>query len=284
MRLACFRFRERVRVGVVLPDDHLLDLSDLVEAPHAGVMRLWERLQDEGMPDPVGRTRISQSQVELLAPVTAPRQFFGIGLNYRTHAREMGLALPRQPRIFIKLPGAVNRPRGTVARPAFANSLDYEGELGIVIGRTCHGVSAADAADYIAGYCVVNDFSIREYVNPDLLLLGKGCAGFGPFGPWLTGADEIADPQAMRIRTWVNGELRQDDSTANQIFTCAEIIEWLSRAIRLMPGDVIATGSPPGTCASRPGSNFLQAGDQVRVAIDGLGELQHEIIEESLRA
>ncbi|MCC5868015.1 MAG: fumarylacetoacetate hydrolase family protein [Gammaproteobacteria bacterium] len=280
MRLACFRFRERTCVGVVLADEQLLDLSDLVETPDAGVMRLWERLQNEGMPDTAGRMRLAQSQVELLPPVPAPRQFFGIGLNYRTHAREMGLEIPERPRVFIKLPGSVNQPRGTVARPAFAHTLDYEGELGVVIGRTCHRVSAANAADYIAGFCVVNDFSIREYVNPDLLLLGKGCAGFGPFGPWLTGADEVPDPQALRIRTWVNGELRQDDFTANQIFTCTEIIEWLSRAIRLMPGDVIATGSPSGTCASRPDSGFLQAGDQVRVAIDGLGELQHDIIDE----
>jgi 2-keto-4-pentenoate hydratase/2-oxohepta-3-ene-1,7-dioic acid hydratase in catechol pathway len=215
---------------------------------------------------------------KLMPPVLDPPHFFGVGLNYRDHAREVGRELKGVPAVFAKLPESVNRPFGSVIRPGFSDTLDYEGELGIVIGQRCHAISAVEARGVIAGYVVVNDFSIREYVNPSHLALGKGYSGHGPFGPWITTSDEVCDPHDLRISTWVNGDLRQDSSTSLMATGCYDLVEFISRFVTLQPGDIISTGSPAGSAAGFEKPKYLKPGDKVRVEIEKLGYIENLIV------
>ena len=211
----------------------------------------------------------------LRPPIPHPPAFLGVGLNYRDHAREAGRTLGATPAVFAKGQGAVAAPYGSVASH-FA-SFDYEGELGVVIGRRCHRIEAADAAGYIAGYVVVNDFSVRELLVPDTLVLAKGGAGHGPFGPWLTTADEVPDPHDLAITTHVNGEVRQSSNTSELHRNCFELVAWLSSALTLEPGTVIATGSPAGSGIGFDPPRWLVPGDVVRVEIERLGAIEHTV-------
>lgn len=212
----------------------------------------------------------------LLAPVQ-PSSFLGIGLNYRAHAAEMGRELPRSPAVFAKARNSISPPYGTILRDPAAPSLDYEGELGIVIGRTCHKVDEARAAEVIAGYVVVNDVTVRERITPEAIMLAKSAITHGPFGPWIVTRDEVPDPHLLRIRTWVNGELRQDGSTADLHFNCYQLIAQLSEALTLQAGDIVTTGSPSGSGNSFTPARWLVPGDVVRVAIDGIGWIEHVV-------
>jgi 2-keto-4-pentenoate hydratase/2-oxohepta-3-ene-1,7-dioic acid hydratase in catechol pathway len=213
----------------------------------------------------------------LLPPVPDPALFIGVGLNYRNHAAEMGRELPRSPALFTKAPGSINTPYGVILRDPDAPSLDYEGELGIVIGRTCRKVPESRAAEVIAGYVVVDDVTVRERITPDAVMLAKGGDTHGPFGPWITTADEIPDPHDLGIRTWVNGELRQDGSTADLHFGCFELVARISAALTLRPGDIITTGSPAGSGNGFQPPRWLEPGDVVRVEIDRIGAIEHVV-------
>lgn len=228
---------------------------------------LGERLDHDGPRQPLDRAR-------LRAPIPAPPAFLGVGLNYRDHAREVGREMV--PTVFAKGQGAVAPPYGTLASP-FA-SLDYEGELGLVIGRRAYRVSEAQAPDHIAGYVVLNDVTVRELNAPNTLVLGKGGPGHGPFGPWLTTADEVPDPHDLAINTHVNGELRQSSNTRELHRNCFEIVAWLSSALVLEPGTVIATGSPAGSGAGFIPPRWLVPGDIVRVEIERLGMIEHRVV------
>ena len=222
--------------------------------------------------DPAGARALAD--VELLAPVAAGR-IIGIALNYRGHAEETGRPIPSTPRPFAKLASATG-PRAPIRLPRFSDEVDYEGELAVVIGRAVRGVSPAGALDHVLGYMVMNDVSARDAQREEpQWLRAKGCDTFAPCGPWLTRADAVADPQDLRIRTWVNDELRQDGHTGDMIFGVAELIAWLSAAVTLEPGDVIATGTPAGVGVAMEPPRFLAAGDRVRVAIDGLGAIEN---------
>jgi 2-keto-4-pentenoate hydratase/2-oxohepta-3-ene-1,7-dioic acid hydratase in catechol pathway len=215
---------------------------------------------------------------ELLAPYRPPT-LLGVGLNYRAHAAETGKALPRQPLLFAKLPGAVAPPFGEIARPHYTSELDYEGELAVVIGREARDVGAADALAHVFGYTVMNDVSARDRQREEpQWIRAKGGDGFAPFGPWVVTADEVADPQDLRIRTWVNGELRQDGSTEDMVFSVAELVSWCSRQFTLRPGDMITTGTPAGVGAGYDPPRFLAPGDVVRVEIEGIGRLEHRVV------
>jgi len=214
----------------------------------------------------------------LEAPVI-PGAAIAIGLNYRAHAAETGQEPPAEPVLFAKMRGTVNRPSGPVVHPEWTRRLDYEGELGVVIGRTAHRVSPADALDHVFGYMVVNDVSARDRQKAEpQWMRAKSGWGFMPMGPWITSADEAGDPQDLRIRTWVNGELRQDTNTSDMIFPVAELVAYASQVFPLAPGDVITTGTPSGVGVGMDPMRFLVPGDVVRIEIDRLGAIEHAIV------
>jgi len=283
MQLARYMTNAGPRIGLIV-DGHLLEVWRKRPALPTTMTRLLAEFDAhrQALQRALGHAdgALPLESVRLLAPVEEPRRFLALGLNYKDHATEMGIALPKQPRLFAKLAGALAAPQADVVAPAFSSTLDYEGELALVIGRRCRAVARQRAHEVIAGYMVLNDYSVREYVNPDLVILGKSCPGFAPCGPWLTTADEVQDPQALPIKTWVNGELRQNSTTREMIFGCAELIEWITRAVELEPGDLITTGSPPGSGAGMRPARFLRPGDAVRVEIEGLGALTNRIIAE----
>jgi acylpyruvate hydrolase len=208
------------------------------------------------------------ADVELLAPVVSPRAIFGIGLNYRAHAAEQGVDLPDAPIVFMKLPSSAAPPHGPIACPAVVKRLDYEGELAVVMG----------SRGRVAGYAVADDVSARDLQRREpQWTRAKGADGFCPYGPSITTADEIPDPHALRLRTWVNGDLRQDATTADMIFRVPQLIAFISETCTLMPGDLILTGTPSGVGMSMTPRRFLASGDTVRIEIDRLGAIEHSI-------
>ncbi len=226
------------------------------------------------------RERLPLASVALAAPILRPPKFLAIGLNYADHVAEAGLETPKLPTVFNKQSTCVTGPTADVHLPRVSSALDYEGELGFVIGARCRHVPRGRAHEVIAGYLVVNDVSVRDWqLRIPTWTMGKSFDTHGPLGPWLTTADEI-DPTGLRLRTWVNGELRQDSSTKQLIFDCAAIVEHLSTAFTLEPGDVVATGTPGGVGIAMKPPRLLQAGDVVRVEIDGLGALENRVVPE----
>ncbi|MGW3039223.1 fumarylacetoacetate hydrolase family protein [Kitasatospora sp. NPDC001159] len=208
------------------------------------------------------------------APVARPGKVVGIGLNYRDHAAEAGAAIPDEPVIFLKPSSTVVGPYDEVLVPRGGEKTDYEAELAIVIGRTARYLdSHAEAAGVIAGYTIANDVTERafQFERGGQWDKGKSAETFTPLGPWLVTADEVADPQALELRLWVNGEQRQHGNTAEMIFPVLELVRYASRFMVLEPGDVIVTGTPAGVTLGRPGTPFLAPGDVVEIEIDGLG-------------
>lgn len=216
---------------------------------------------------------------QLLAPVPNPGKIICIGLNYRDHAGEAGLAAPAEPVVFAKLNNTVNGPYGPVRLPRATEQIDYEGELGVVLGRTCRGVKEADALDYVAGYLVVNDVSARDVQHRNgQWVLGKSPDGFAPMGPALVTADEVGDPQQLDLRTLIGGEVVQSSNTREMIFPVARLISFISEFVTLDPGDVIATGTPEGVGGAQDPPRWLRAGEIVRVEIAKLGALANPIL------
>jgi 2-keto-4-pentenoate hydratase/2-oxohepta-3-ene-1,7-dioic acid hydratase in catechol pathway len=231
----------------------------------------------EAIPSTAPGPPVPLAEAELLAPLP-PGTLLGIGLNYRDHAAETGAELPVQPLLFAKLVSSVTGPAGEVVRPDYTAELDYEGELAVVIGRAARDVPAGRALDHVFGYAVMNDLSARDRQRAEpQWIRAKGGDGFAPFGPWITTADEVPDPQGLSIRTWVNGDLRQDGTTRDMVFSVAELIAFCSSSFTLRPGDVITTGTPAGVGVAREPKAFLQPGDRVRVEIPELGVLEHAI-------
>lgn len=206
--------------------------------------------------------------VTLLAPVPTPRAIFGIGLNYADHVRETGGEPPGQPLVFMKLPSSAAPPNAPVRCPAVVRRLDYEGELAVVMG----------AGGTVAGYAVADDVSARDLQRREpQWTRAKGADGFCPYGPWITTAEEVPDPHALRLRTWVNGELRQDSNTSNLIFKIPELVAFIAETCTLAPGDVILTGTPSGVGMGWDPPQFLASGDVVRIEIERLGAIEHAV-------
>ena len=207
-------------------------------------------------------------QVRLRAPVPDPGAIYGIGLNYADHAAETGRDLPDRPVVFTKVPTAVAPPGGPVRCPAVVRRLDYEGELAVVLG----------GGGRVGGFSVADDVSARDLQKREpQWTRAKGADGFCPWGPWITTPDEVPDPQALRLRTWVNGELRQDASTAQLIFGVERIVDFLAETHSLRPGDLILTGTPSGVGMGLEPPRFLAPGDRVRIEIESLGWIEHSI-------
>jgi 2-keto-4-pentenoate hydratase/2-oxohepta-3-ene-1,7-dioic acid hydratase in catechol pathway len=224
------------------------------------------------------------AEVRLNAPIAAPRKFLGLGLSYRSHATEVvsrGRALPEHQNWFNKQVTAINGPYDPIHMPRVSAQLDYEGEVAVVIGRRARHVRAADAAGAIAGFMVCNDVSVRDWQQRSPTgTLGKSFDTHGPTGPWLTTADEIADPHNLRLRTWVDGALRQDGNTAELIYAFGEMIEELSTVFTLEPGDILTTGTPSGVGQYMHPPQWLSVGQTVRVEVDGLGHIENTVIAE----
>ncbi len=217
--------------------------------------------------------------VALHAPVPRPGKILCIGLNYRDHAAEQNAELPKRPLLFSKFTTCVQRPGGPIRIPRGSTQTDYEAELGVVIGRRASRVAEADALRHVLGYCCFHDVSARDFQFADgQWQRGKSCDTFAPFGPFVATADEIADPHALRIRMRVNGRTLQDSNTNQLVFTIPQLIASISADITLEPGDVIATGTPPGVGCFRKPPIWLAPGDVCEVEIDGLGVLRNPVV------
>ncbi|MER6803476.1 MULTISPECIES: fumarylacetoacetate hydrolase family protein [Streptomyces] len=270
------------RPALLDADGTLRDLSGLV-ADIDGAL-----LADEAA---LGRIRAAADAGELLAldeaglrvgpPLARIGKIVCIGLNYHDHARETGAEPPAEPVIFFKAADTVVGPNDTVLVPRGSVKTDWEVELAVVIGRTARYLeSAEEGLAHVAGYAVAHDVSEREFQieRGGTWDKGKNCETFNPLGPWLVTADEVADPQDLSLRLWVNGELKQDGTTADQIFPVGEVVRYVSRFMTLYPGDVINTGTPAGVALGQPEPKpFLRAGDVVELEIEGLGRQRQEL-------
>jgi 2-keto-4-pentenoate hydratase/2-oxohepta-3-ene-1,7-dioic acid hydratase in catechol pathway len=219
--------------------------------------------------------------VRLGVPWRGMGKFVCVGLNYADHAEESGLALPAEPVLFMKATSAVTGPDDPIVLPPGAKKVDWEIELGVVIGTRARMVDEARALSHVAGYCVVNDVSERAYQleRGGTWDKGKGCDTFGPVGPWLVTREEIPDPQALALTLDVNGQRMQDGSTRTMVFGVAALVSYISRFMTLEPGDLIATGTPAGVGMGRKPPRFLRAGDTLQLAIAGLGEHNTSVYE-----
>jgi 2,4-diketo-3-deoxy-L-fuconate hydrolase len=213
-------------------------------------------------------------------PVRGVGKFIGIGLNYADHAAETGQPVPQEPIVFMKAISCLSGPDDAVVLPKGSRKTDWEVELGVVIGARAQYVEEAEALNYVAGYCVVNDVSERSYQleRGGQWDKGKGCDTFGPVGPWLVTRDEVSDVQDLDLYLELNGKRMQTGNTSTMVFTVAQLVSYLSRFMTLEPGDIIATGTPPGVGQARTPQRFLKRGDQLRLGIAGLGEQQQEVM------
>jgi 2-keto-4-pentenoate hydratase/2-oxohepta-3-ene-1,7-dioic acid hydratase in catechol pathway len=285
MKLTTFTYHGTTRLGVVIGDEDLFDVATvpdlpqdmigLLEAGAPALNRLCEYIAR-------GRGRLSLSQVHLEAPVKRPPKFLAIGLNYADHIEETGRERPEFPTFFNKQPTCVNGPYDPIHRPRVSDKLDYEGELGFVIGRRCRHVPKERAHEVIAGYLIVNDVSVRDWqARAPTLTLGKSFDTHGPIGPWIVTPDEIGDdPHALDLRTLVNGQIRQSSNTRHMIFDCFDQVAILSTVFTLEPGDIISTGTCSGVGVKMAPCGYLKVGDRVRVEIDGIGFIENAVIEE----
>jgi 2-keto-4-pentenoate hydratase/2-oxohepta-3-ene-1,7-dioic acid hydratase in catechol pathway len=281
MRLVTFSDANGTRVGR-LESERVVDLSDAApELPRELAALLAAGPLALGRAATASGTSLALASLRLEAPILRPGKILAVGLNYRAHAAETGRELPKVPIIFNKQGTSVAGPFDETHLPRASRALDYEGELGFVIGRVCRHVPRARAAEVIAGFVVVNDVSVRDWQGRSpTMTMGKSFDTHCPFGPALVTPDEVPDPLALRIRTWVNGELRQDASTKDLIFDPAALIEHLSTAFTLEPGDLVSTGTPAGVAVGMKPPRWLVPGDVVRVEIDGIGAIENRVIAE----
>jgi 2-keto-4-pentenoate hydratase/2-oxohepta-3-ene-1,7-dioic acid hydratase in catechol pathway len=284
MKLTTFSHAGSTRIGIV-DGDAVVDLAgaapdlpqEMIAFLAMGREGISRALQAQSRQD----ARIPLREVHLAPPILRPPKFLGIGLNYAEHAAESGRELPAVPTVFNKQSTCVNGPYDPIHIPRVSATVDYEGELGFVVGRRCRHVPRARAAEVIAGYLIVNDVSVREWQwRTPTWTMGKGFDTHGPIGPWIVTADEIDDPHALRIRTWVNEELRQDSNTRHLIFDCFALVEHFSTAFTLEPGDLVTTGTPKGVGGMSDPPRYLVPGDIVRIAIDGIGQIENPVIAE----
>jgi 2-keto-4-pentenoate hydratase/2-oxohepta-3-ene-1,7-dioic acid hydratase in catechol pathway len=275
MKIARFEVNDRVDLGVVegggviAPGFGFPDMLALIAGGEEALRQVRDatagRAPDHALAD-----------VRLLAPLR-PGKYMAIGMNYADHVAEMKRDGPPHQYWFNKQTTCISGPHDSID-PGVSEKVDYEVELGVVIGKPAKGVKAADALDHVFGYVVANDVSARDWQHrTPTFTMGKSFDTHGPIGPWIVTADELPDPQALALRSFVNGELRQQGDTANMIYTVAAQIEYLSTAFTLEPGDLIATGTPAGVGAGMHPPSFLQVGDVVRCEIDGIGAIENRV-------
>ena len=279
MKLVRYGRPGKEKPGLIDDEGKLRDLSGVIDDIGP------EQLSDKGIKK---LSKIPQADLPLVrgnprmgVPVAKVGKFIGIGLNYYDHAEEMNLPIPKEPIVFMKATTSLSGADDPVMLPKGSKKTDWEVELGIIIGTRARYVSEADAEKYIAGYCVINDLSEREYQleQGSQWDKGKGCDTFGPVGPWLVTRDEVYNLGQLDLYLELNGKRMQTGCTENMIFTVPQIVSYLSKYMTLEPGDVIATGTPPGVGNARKPKRFLKKGDFMRLGIAGLGEQQQDVIE-----
>ena len=299
MKLVTYTSGTDTRLGAMLDDKTIVDLNRASGDKLPADMIAFLNAGDEAMQ--TARTAIEAARAagnagasatgvlfsleapgtRLEAPVPRPGKVLAIGLNYRDHAEETSAAIPARPVVFAKMPTCITGPGMPVHRPKVSGSLDWEGELCFVIGTRGRHIAEADAMSYVAGFCNGNDLSVRDWqFHSPTWMMGKGFDTHGPIGPWLVTPDEIPDVNNLDVKTWVNGELVQSSNTKHLIFGVGAIIEYLSAAFTLEPGDVVFTGTPAGVGVARKPPRFMKAGDVARVEISGLGVLENPVIDE----
>ena len=288
MKLARFRIGDGpVRLGRVeadAADPASGEVVDLSGVPGLGtsMRRLLAELPERRAEiEAAPGERLLLAAVTLEAPVDDPQKYLAIGMNYREHAeeaRQAGIPIPANQLWFNKQVSCITGPFGDIVKPDVSDALDYEIELGLVIGERCRNVPAERAHEVIAGYLVANDVSVRDWLQQrsPTFTLGKSFDTHGPIGPWITTADEVPDPEALRMTLTVNGEVRQSHRTDDMIHGIAAQIAELTTVMTLMPGDLIATGTPSGIGA--PSGRFLRPGDVVRAEIEGLGAIENRVV------
>ncbi|BCH28751.1 2-hydroxyhepta-2,4-diene-1,7-dioate isomerase [Mesorhizobium sp. L-8-10] len=265
------------RPGLIDADGVIRDLSEHVPdfagaALDPATLARLAALDPKALPAIAGTPRLGPC-------VSGTGKFICIGLNYSDHAAETGATVPPEPIIFMKATSAIVGPDDDVLIPRGSEKTDWEVELGVVIGKTAKYVSEADALDYVAGYCVVNDVSERAFQTErsGQWTKGKSCDSFGPTGPWLVTKDEVPDPQDLKMWLKVNGETVQDGSTRTMVYGVAFLVSYLSRFMSLRPGDIISTGTPPGVGMGMKPPRYLKAGDVIELGIEGLGTQKQNV-------
>jgi 2,4-diketo-3-deoxy-L-fuconate hydrolase len=263
--------------GLVDEEGVLRDLSRVVKditpaVLSPGELKKLRAVKLERLPVVRGRPRLG-------CPLAGIGKVVCIGLNYTDHAKEVNLPLPEEPVVFIKANSSITGPNDAILRPRDAVKLDYEVELGAVIGRDAKYVSEADAMKHVAGYCIVDDFSERAFQmeHGGTTTKGKSCDTFAPIGPWLVTADEVGDPQQLEVWTDVNGEPRQRGKTANMIFGVRQLVAYVSRFMSLRAGDIISTGTPAGVAHGMKPPRYVRTGDVVEMGITGLGAQKNRV-------
>ncbi len=281
MKLLRYGEQGTEKPGILDPDGIIRDLSAVVKDIGGDVLgpKSLSRLKEldlDRLPAVTGSPRLGP-------PVATVPKFLGIGLNYRDHAEETGMPLPEAPIVFAKATSCISGPNDPILMPKGWQRMDFEVELAFVIGSVAKNVGGADALSYVAGYMIADDVSERS--------LQKGGAGewikaksydsFGPLGPWLVTKDEVPDPQSLALALDLNGERMQTGNTSTMIFSVAHLVSYISRFMRLMPGDVVTTGTPPGVGMARNPRLFLKEGDQLTLSVEGLGEQRHTMVAET---
>ncbi len=287
MKIITYKNHDHYKIGALISDNKIVDLTSLISdtgLTAAEVLTCFDL--DSGfldkavdtVKDGTGET-INLNDVEIAASVPAPGKIICIGLNYRDHAEESGMAIPTKPVIFSKFSSCITAPNEPIVVPDESIQTDYEAELAVIIGRRATNVSRADAMDYVFGYANFNDVSARDFQFADSQWQrGKSCDTFAPIGPFIATADEVPDPQDLSIKLRLNGETMQNSTTGQMIFGVVELIEYLSHYFTLEPGDIIATGTPPGVGFARKPPVYLRDGDIAEVEIEGLGVLSNPVI------
>jgi 2-keto-4-pentenoate hydratase/2-oxohepta-3-ene-1,7-dioic acid hydratase in catechol pathway len=279
MKLVRYGPPGKEKPGLIDADGKLRDLSKKVKDIDGAALAPAElarlaKLDPKKLPPVKGRPRLGPC-------VAMPSKFVAIGLNYSDHAKETGSPIPEHPVVFFKSTTCIVGPNDNVMVPRDSTQLDWEVELGVVIGRTARYVSEKDALKHVAGYCVINDLSERDFQlkkGASQWSKGKGCDTFGPLGPWLVTRDEVKDPQNLAMWLDVNGVRRQTGSTSTMIFGVAALVADVSRYMTLLPGDVITTGTPPGVGMGMKPQTWLKPGDAITLGIDGLGAQKQKVV------
>ncbi len=279
MKLVRYGEARSERPGVLDADGSIRDLSSIV-SDAAGASLLPASLERLGGLD-FSKLPAVQDSPRLGPCVGSVGKFICIGLNYSDHAAESGMALPTEPVVFMKATSAICGPNDDVMIPRGATKTDWEVELGVVIGKEAKYVSEQEALSHVAGYCVVNDVSDRGFQleGTGQWVKGKSADTFGPIGPWLVTADEVPDPQNLRLWLEVDGHRFQNGSTRSMVFTVAYLVSYLSKFMSLQPGDIISTGTPPGVGLGQTPPHYLRAGNVIRLGIDGLGTQRQTVVQ-----
>ena len=277
MKLLRYGPAGREKPGLLDADGRIRDLSSVVSHIDSGLLAPG-RLEHLSRFDPV-KLPLVRGTPRLGVPYTGIGKFIGIGLNYSDHAAEAGMPVPSEPIVFLKATTSITGPNDGIVLPKGSTKTDWEAELGVVIGTRAQYIDEADALKHVAGYCVVNDVSERNFQleRGSQWDKGKGCDTFGPIGPYLVTADSVGDPQDLDIWLDVNGEPRQRGNTRTMVFGVAKLVSYVSQFMTLMPGDIITTGTPPGVGLGRKPPQFLKPGDVVTLGIAGLGEQRSRV-------